>query len=63
MSSSDPASIQCPHCGEAIDIPVETDGSPGSYVIDCSVCCRPIMVHVEIAHDGTIRVSAEKESD
>ena len=63
MTSPDDARIPCPHCGELIDIPVETDGSQGSYVIDCSVCCRPIIVHVELTGDGMIRVSAEKESD
>ncbi len=63
MRSPDPESIQCPHCGEVIDIPVETDGSPGSFVIDCSVCCRPIVVHVEIADDGMITMTAERESD
>jgi transcription elongation factor Elf1 len=58
-----PERMQCPHCGEVIDIPVETDGAQGSYIIDCSVCCRPIIVQVEIADDGLIRVSVERESD
>ncbi|HMP77742.1 MAG TPA: CPXCG motif-containing cysteine-rich protein [Kiritimatiellia bacterium] len=63
MSTPDPARIQCPYCGEVIDIPDETDGARGSYVVDCSVCCRPIVVHVERAEDGMISVSAERESE
>ncbi len=63
MRNSDPSIIQCPHCGELIDIPIETNGSPTRYVIDCSVCCRPIVVQVEMDDDGLIRVDVARESD
>ena len=45
------AEIECPHCGESID--VEVDPSAGSrqiFIEDCWVCCRPIQF--EVAFDG-----------
>ena len=32
--------VQCPWCGEPIEVWVEPDGE-GSTVQDCDVCCRP----------------------
>lgn len=42
--------VNCPYCGELIEMQV--DGSAGDqvYVEDCSVCCRPI--EVRLLHDG-----------
>jgi hypothetical protein len=39
---------QCPYCGETIDAFI--DSSQGSYqtVEDCSVCCRPIALSIQI---------------
>ena len=32
--------VQCPYCGEAVEIYVEPDVS-GMFVQDCEVCCNP----------------------
>lgn len=32
--------VQCPWCGESIEVWVEPDGD-GVTVQDCDVCCRP----------------------
>jgi len=34
--------IDCPYCGETIEVQVETLPEAQSYIEDCSVCCRPI---------------------
>jgi hypothetical protein len=37
----------CPYCGEPIAIWVDAGGgSRQRYVEDCSVCCRPIEIHL-----------------
>jgi hypothetical protein len=44
---SDPHSLSCPYCGEAVNLDIdEGGGSPQSYVEDCPVCCRPWQVKV-----------------
>jgi hypothetical protein len=63
MSSFDPVQISCPYCGEMIDIQVDMGSSEQSYVEDCSVCCRPILIHASLDEDGTPSVSATRESD
>jgi len=61
---SDPLSLSCPYCGEAVDLVIdEVGGSPQSYVEDCPVCCRPWQVEVTYDSDlgwtATLRTSDE----
>ncbi|HEU4589304.1 MAG TPA: CPXCG motif-containing cysteine-rich protein, partial [Steroidobacteraceae bacterium] len=44
--------IDCPYCGEAIEIYVEPAEESHRYVEDCSVCCRPITIAVQVDPDG-----------
>lgn len=37
--------VQCPYCGESVEIYVEPDVR-GSFVQDCEVCCNPWRVTV-----------------
>jgi len=39
-------SVQCPYCGEMIEIDVETMGEQQSLIEDCTVCCRPIQYEI-----------------
>ncbi len=56
------ASYVCDSCGEEIVLPIDLSaGSSQKYVEDFPVCCRPNVVHVEIADDGDVRVWAERE--
>lgn len=62
LSGSVMAALLCPHCGE----PIETFPDPGGgeeqeYIEDCSVCCRPILLHATLDPDGgefTVNASA-----
>ena len=42
--------VQCPYCGEQIEIYVEPEVR-GSFVQDCEVCCNPWRVHVTVDGD------------
>jgi hypothetical protein len=46
-------SIQCPYCWELIELVVDCSVPEQEYVEDCSVCCRPIVVHV-VCEDGEV---------
>jgi hypothetical protein len=37
--------VECPYCGEQVEIYVEPDVS-GAFVQDCEVCCNPWRVRV-----------------
>lgn len=40
------ADITCPHCGEVFPLSIDTSQSQQSFVEDCTVCCRPILLIV-----------------
>ncbi|HUW52992.1 MAG TPA: CPXCG motif-containing cysteine-rich protein [Rhodanobacter sp.] len=58
-----PVSIDCPYCGESIEILIDESVAPQRYIEDCQVCCRPITVRVEIDADGELLVAATGEND
>ena len=55
--------ISCPYCGEAISILVDNTVPEQSYVEDCQVCCRPIVMHVSADPDGDVVVAARAENE
>jgi len=36
--------VQCPYCGEPIELAIDSSAGEQAYVEDCQVCCRPIEV-------------------
>lgn len=42
---ADEFSVQCPYCGEWVEITVERDVR-GTFVQDCEVCCNPWRLRV-----------------
>jgi endogenous inhibitor of DNA gyrase (YacG/DUF329 family) len=38
--------VDCPSCGEAVALGVDTLVAEQSYYEDCPVCCRPMEVYV-----------------
>jgi transcription elongation factor Elf1 len=46
--------ITCPYCGEAIISVVDGSAGTQSYIEDCEVCCRPILLQAEIDSDGNL---------
>ena len=43
------STIQCPYCGEEIEILVDCSVQNQEYIEDCGVCCRPIVISAEVA--------------
>jgi hypothetical protein len=63
MPHQESAFVDCPYCGEPIEVVVDGSVEHQQYVEDCSVCCRPIVFTV-IAEDGEIlSIDARSEND
>jgi len=58
-----PQLIQCPYCGESIEILIDASIPQQSYSEDCQVCCRPIDIDVSIDEDGMPLVQVSGEDD
>jgi len=39
--------IQCPFCGQAFELAVDTSVPSQRFTTDCEVCCRPFEVQAE----------------
>jgi hypothetical protein len=55
--------ISCPYCGEMIEILVDPSEEHQSYIEDCSVCCRPMKMHVSMDEEGRAQVQANAEDE
>jgi hypothetical protein len=55
--------IQCPYCGELINVVVDDSAGAQRYIEDCQVCCRPIVIDVAFDVDGDPVVRASSEDD
>ena len=54
--------LTCVYCGERISILVDPGAESQQYIEDCEVCCRPLLLCVEIA--GTdITVEVQRSDD
>lgn len=57
-------SIQCPYCGERLEIVVDCSAGDQNYVEDCQVCCQPMELAVTLDETGfpTVAVAREDEA-
>jgi hypothetical protein len=54
----------CPYCGEPNPLVVDiTGGSNQSLVIDCEVCCAPILIRVRVQAGEITSVDVRKENE
>lgn len=55
--------LSCPYCGESISVLVDDSLPEQSYVEDCQVCCRPIVLDITVDVDGDVLVRARAENE
>jgi hypothetical protein len=55
--------VDCPYCGESIDVLVDQSESNQNYIEDCQVCCRPIIFNITVDLDGDVDVSVRSENE
>ena len=53
----------CPYCGESISLLIDNSIENQEYVEDCQVCCSPILISIEIDHDGNIFMNTRRENE
>lgn len=63
MNELEPRKIQCPYCGETIDILIDCSIQEQSYIEDCQVCCRPINFEVSIDYEGDLNLIVRNENE
>jgi len=63
MNDLVPQDIQCPYCGETIEILLDCSIEQQRYIEDCQVCCRPIEFSVSVDYEGNPHVSASHENE
>ena len=56
-------SIQCPYCGETIDILIDGSEARQDYIEDCQVCCCPIAITVNINEQDDICVTIKHQNE
>jgi DNA replicative helicase MCM subunit Mcm2 (Cdc46/Mcm family) len=62
MTDLTEASYVCGSCGEEIVVTVDpTEGDGQVYVEDCPVCCRPHVLRVRMAPDGSAVIESSPE--
>jgi hypothetical protein len=56
--------IACPYCGETIEVAVDTSSGSQTYIEDCQVCCRPIVMRLVVDEgDESFDLTASAEND
>jgi Cysteine-rich CPXCG len=55
-------SLNCPYCGEVIQIVVDCSVTDQDYIEDCQVCCRPINLYVTI-EENNVQIHASHENE
>jgi hypothetical protein len=63
MNELESKAVDCPYCGESIDILIDCSVPQQSYIEDCQVCCRPINVNISIDVDDEISVVVSSEDE
>jgi len=54
----------CPYCGEVIDTLIDTSQGNHQTVEDCSVCCCPIELCIELdGVDQKVKLTARSDSE
>lgn len=52
-------SVDCPYCGEGMDIHVTSEQDGQTMYEDCGVCCRPVSLHITV-EDEELQVEAHR---
>ncbi len=55
--------IECPYCGEGLNVLIDQTEADQSYIEDCQVCCRPIIFELATDHAGDIAVNVRSEDE
>jgi|WetSurMetagenome_2_1015567.scaffolds.fasta_scaffold2028980_1 hypothetical protein len=63
MNIIEPVSVQCPYCGEMMDLEIDLSEGNQEYTEDCPVCCKPVTVKATVGEYGIESIEAKPEDD
>jgi len=63
MDPSESAHIDCPYCGESLEITVDFSVGQQEYIEDCQVCCKPIQFRIRVSADGKSSIDVRSEDE
>jgi transcription elongation factor Elf1 len=63
MNKLDEKKIDCPYCGESIDVLIDSSIPEQNYIEDCQVCCQPITFDVTVDQEGHANVLVFNENE
>ena len=63
MSGTELVEIQCPYCGETVEVVIDCSVESQRYIEDCQVCCRPINLTVTVDEEGMPSIEAASEDE
>jgi len=63
MNELQERTVQCPYCGEDIEVLLDGSESRQDYIEDCQVCCRPINFALTIELDGTLSLAVSSDTE
>ncbi len=55
--------VNCPYCGESIEVLIDREEAGQQYIEDCQVCCRPITFNVAIDFEDQVSVTVYDENE
>lgn len=55
--------IQCPYCGELVEVAVDWSIRRQEYIEDCQVCCHPMTLTVTIGEDQQAMIDVRTEGE
>ncbi len=54
----------CPYCGETNELLVDLSGGPHQeFVVDCEVCCAPILVRLKVRGEIVVSLDVQRENE
>src|SRR5262245_57926703 len=56
MNGTESVDVDCPYCGEPIEVVVDCSVDYQEYIEDCAVCCRPITFVLTVDEAGDVSV-------
>ena len=55
--------IECPYCGETIEVLIDSSDVEQQYIEDCQVCCKPINFFISESIEGDLFVNVYSEDE
>jgi len=63
MSVEQNKSFYCPYCGVNNELSVDiSGGSHQEFVVDCEVCCDPIVVRIVLRGEDLVSLDVQREN-